>query len=51
MTKNASNQTTIATIVTGLNASGAVADYFSHPTATNDQHGVGAFIVMWEGMQ
>ena len=51
MTKNASNQTTIAKICTGLNADADVANYFSHPTATNDQHGVGAFMVMWEGMQ
>jgi len=51
VTKDANNKTTIATTVTGLNASGAVADYFSHPTADNDQHGVGAFMLMWEGMQ
>ena len=51
VTKNATNQTSIAKICTGLNASGAVADYFSHATAANDQHGVGAFILMWEGMQ
>jgi len=51
VTKDANNKTTIATIVTGLNASAAVADYFSHATASNDQHGVGAFMLMWEGMQ
>jgi unsaturated rhamnogalacturonyl hydrolase len=51
VTKNATNQTTITKICTGLDASGAVADYFSHPTANNDQHGVGSFMLMWEGMQ
>jgi len=51
VTKNATNQTTIAKICTGLNASGAVADYLSHPTASNDPHGIGAFLLMWEGMQ
>jgi unsaturated rhamnogalacturonyl hydrolase len=51
VTKNATNQTTIAKIVTGLNASAAVADYFSHATASNDQHGIGSFLLMWEGMQ
>jgi unsaturated rhamnogalacturonyl hydrolase len=51
VTKNATNQTTIATVVTGLNASAAVADYFSHATASNDLHGIGSFILMWEGLQ
>jgi len=51
VTKNATNQTTIAKICTGLNASAAVADYFSHATASNDQHGIGSFLLMWEGMQ
>ena len=51
VTKNASNQTTITGTCTGLNASAAVADYFSHATATNDNHGTGAFVLMWEGLQ
>ena len=51
VTKNATNQTTIAKICTGLNASAAVTDYFSHPTASNDLHGIGSFLLMWEGMQ
>jgi len=51
VTKNATNQTTIATICTGLNASALVTDYFSHATASNDQHGIGSFLLMWEGMQ
>ena len=51
VTKNATNQTTIAKICTGLNASAAVTDYFSHATASNDPHGVGSFLLMWEGMQ
>jgi Predicted unsaturated glucuronyl hydrolase involved in regulation of bacterial surface properties, and related proteins len=51
VTKNASNQTTITGTCTGLNASAAVADYFSHATASNDNHGTGAFVLMWEGLQ
>jgi unsaturated rhamnogalacturonyl hydrolase len=51
VTKSATNTTTIAKICTGLNASAAVTDYFSHPTASNDQHGIGSFLLMWEGMQ
>ncbi|MGB8296788.1 MAG: glycoside hydrolase family 88 protein [Polyangia bacterium] len=51
VTKNATNTTTIAKICTGLNASAAVTDYFSHPSASNDQHGIGSFLLMWEGMQ
>jgi len=51
VTKNATNQTTIAKICTGLNASAAVTDYLSHATASNDPHGVGSFLLMWEGMQ
>ena len=51
VTKNATNQTTIAKICTGLNASAAVTDYFSHATASNDLHGIGSFLLMWEGMQ
>jgi unsaturated rhamnogalacturonyl hydrolase len=51
VTKDANNKTTVAKIVTGLNATGAVADYFSHATASNDNHGTGAFVLMWEGMQ
>ena len=51
VTKNATNQTTIAKICTGLNASAAVADYLTHPTASNDLHGIGSFLLMWEGMQ
>jgi unsaturated rhamnogalacturonyl hydrolase len=51
VTKNATNQTTIAKICTGLNATGAVADYLTHATASNDPHGIGSFLLMWEGMQ
>jgi unsaturated rhamnogalacturonyl hydrolase len=51
VTKNATNQTTIATICTGLDASATVTGYFSHATASNDLHGIGAFLLMWEGMQ
>jgi hypothetical protein len=28
-----------------------VTDYFSHATASNDLHGIGSFLLMWEGMQ
>jgi len=51
VTKSATNQTTIATICTGLDASASVTGYFSHATASNDLHGIGAFLLMWEGMQ
>jgi unsaturated rhamnogalacturonyl hydrolase len=51
VTKDAQNKTTIAEVCTGLNASGNVADYYSHPRASNDPHGIGSFILMWEGMQ
>jgi unsaturated rhamnogalacturonyl hydrolase len=51
VTKNASNQTTITGTCTGLNAEVDVAKYFSHATATNDNHGTGAFVLMWEGLQ
>ena len=51
VTKNTTNQTTIANICTGLNASGNVTDYFTHAKASNDLHGIGSFILMWEGMQ
>jgi unsaturated rhamnogalacturonyl hydrolase len=51
VTKSATNTTTIAKICTGLNASAAVTDYFTHPTASNDQHGIGSFLLMWEALQ
>jgi unsaturated rhamnogalacturonyl hydrolase len=52
VTKDASNQTAITTVCTGLNAYAAVANYFTHPHATtNDNHGTGAFVLMWEGLQ
>jgi unsaturated rhamnogalacturonyl hydrolase len=51
VTKDAANKTTIADICTGLNTSGAVSDYYSHARASNDPHGIGAFVLMWEGMQ
>jgi unsaturated rhamnogalacturonyl hydrolase len=51
VTKNASNQTTINGVCTGLNAEVDVAKYFSHATAPNDNHGTGAFVLMWEGLQ
>jgi hypothetical protein len=28
-----------------------VGNYFNHPRADNDPHGIGAFLTMWEGMQ
>jgi unsaturated rhamnogalacturonyl hydrolase len=51
VTKDGSNRTTIRQICTGLGATGNVADYYSHSRADNDPHGVGAFVLMWEGMQ
>jgi len=52
VTKDASNRTSISDICVGLNASDdVVGGYYNHGRATNDRHGVGAFILMWEGMQ
>jgi unsaturated rhamnogalacturonyl hydrolase len=52
VTKDANNKTTIATICQGLNVSDdLVGNYFGHGVASNDPHGIGAFILMWEGMQ
>jgi unsaturated rhamnogalacturonyl hydrolase len=52
VTKDASDKTTIATICQGLNASDdLVGNYFNHGIASNDRHGIGAFLLMWEMMQ
>ena len=52
VTKDANNKTTIATICQGLNVSDdIVGTYYNHGIASNDPHGIGAFILMWEGMQ
>jgi unsaturated rhamnogalacturonyl hydrolase len=52
VTKDASNKTTIATICQGLNVSDdIVGTYYNHGIASNDPHGIGAFILMWEGLQ
>jgi len=52
VTKDANNKTTIATICQGLNVSDdLVGNYFNHGQASNDPHGIGSFILMWEGMQ
>jgi unsaturated rhamnogalacturonyl hydrolase len=52
VTKDGSDRTTIHQTCTGLNASDdLVGNYFNHPQADNDPHGIGAFLVMWEGMQ
>jgi unsaturated rhamnogalacturonyl hydrolase len=51
-TKDAANHTTIQTICQGLNAStDLVGNYYHHGVADNDPHGIGAFLLMWEGMQ
>lgn len=50
--KDANDRTTIQQTCTGLSASDdLVGNYFNHPRADNDPHGVGVFILMWEGMQ
>jgi unsaturated rhamnogalacturonyl hydrolase len=52
VTKDANDHTTIATICQGLNASSdLVGNYYHHGVASNDPHGVGAFLLMWEGLQ
>ena len=52
VTKDLANKTTIATICQGLNVSDdLVGNYYDHGVASNDPHGVGAFILMWEGLQ
>jgi unsaturated rhamnogalacturonyl hydrolase len=52
VTKDAQDHTTIATICEGLNASSdLVGNYFNHARSDNDSHGIGAFLLMWEGMQ
>jgi len=52
ITKDAANHTSITDICVGLNASSdLVGNYFNHGRATNDRHGIGSFILMWEGMQ
>jgi hypothetical protein len=52
MTKDAANKTTIHTICEGLNAStDLVGTYYHHPKSDNDPHGIGAFLLMWEGLQ
>jgi unsaturated rhamnogalacturonyl hydrolase len=50
--KDANDRTTIEETCTGLNASDdLVGNYLNHPRADNDPHGIGAFLMMWEGMQ
>jgi unsaturated rhamnogalacturonyl hydrolase len=52
LTKDANNKTTIKTICEGLNAStDLVGNYYHHAKSDNDPHGIGAFLLMWEGMQ
>jgi unsaturated rhamnogalacturonyl hydrolase len=52
VTKDAANHTTIADICQGLNASAdVVGGYYNHGRASNDPHGVGAFLLMWEALQ
>jgi unsaturated rhamnogalacturonyl hydrolase len=52
LTKDANNRTTVATTCTGLSASDdLVGNYFNHPRADNEPHGIGIFLLMWEGMQ
>ncbi|HVY25320.1 MAG TPA: glycoside hydrolase family 88 protein [Polyangiaceae bacterium] len=52
VTKDGNDRTAIATICQGLNASAdLVGNYYHHGVASNDPHGVGAFVLMWEGMQ
>ncbi len=52
LTKDANNRTTIKTICEGLNAStDLVGNYYHHARSDNDPHGIGAFLLMWEGMQ
>ena len=52
LTKDASNRTTLATTCQGLSASDdLVGTYFNHGRADNDPHGIGTFLLMWEGMQ
>jgi unsaturated rhamnogalacturonyl hydrolase len=52
ITKDANNKTTIKTICEGLNAStDLVGNYYHHARSDNDPHGIGAFLLMWEGMQ
>ena len=52
LTKDANNRTTIATTCQGLSASDdLVGTYFNHGRADNDPHGIGTFLLMWEGMQ
>jgi len=52
LTKDANNRTTIKTICEGLNAStDLVGTYYHHGVSDNDPHGIGAFLLMWEGMQ
>jgi unsaturated rhamnogalacturonyl hydrolase len=51
-THDATNHTVIKTICEGLNAStDLVGNYYGHGVSDNDPHGIGAFIMMWEGMQ
>lgn len=50
--KDAGNRTTIETTCTGTSASDdLVGNYFNHARADNEPHGVGIFLLMWEGMQ
>ncbi len=50
--KDANNRTTIETTCTGTSASDdLVANYFDHARADNEPHGIGIFLLMWEGMQ
>src|SRR5262249_48864178 len=52
VTKDGMDRTTIATICQGLNVSeDLVGNYYGHAVASNDPHGIGAFILMWEGLQ
>jgi unsaturated rhamnogalacturonyl hydrolase len=52
VTKDAAGSTTIATICQGLNVSDdLVGNYYGHGVASNDPHGIGAFLLMWEGLQ
>jgi unsaturated rhamnogalacturonyl hydrolase len=52
VTKDANNKTTIHDICQGLNASSdVVGNYYHHGRADNDNHGIGAFLLMWEGLQ
>lgn len=50
--KDASDRTILEETCTGLSASDdLVGNYFNHTRADNDPHGVGVFVLMWEGMQ